>query len=186
MESTPISSSADGAARGHVARSSRPLRRVIAAGAARGVAGGLVATVAMSAVMLGAQKIGLLGRAPPRKLTDAALRAVGLLGSTPEPARRALATLGHFAFGGACGALFGVAHDVWRARAASTSGVRGHRAPIAAGVAFGTAIWTVSYAGWVPALRIMPTPKNDRPGRPASMVLAHWVFGAVLAKIIAA
>jgi hypothetical protein len=182
---TQLSYGAD-AVRRHVARRVPSLGRVMTGGAARGFAGGVVATVAMSAVMLGAQKLGLLGEMPPRKITDALLGVVGLRGKTPKPARRALATLNHFAFGGACGALFGLTHDVWRVRAASTSGVRGHRAPVAAGLAFGTAIWAVSYAGWVPALRIMPTPKSDRPGRPASMVLAHWVFGAVLAKIIAA
>lgn len=155
-------------------------------GAARGLAGGVVATVAMSAVMLGAQKLGLLGTMPPRKITDAMLGAVGLRGRASKPARRALATLNHLAFGGVCGALFGVTYDVWRVRAPSTADVRGHRAPLVAGLAFGTAIWAVSYAGWVPALRIMPVPKHDRPGRPASMVLAHWVFGAILAKIVAA
>jgi hypothetical protein len=92
----------------------------------------------------------------------------------------------HFAFGGACGALFGLAHEVWRVRAPSTSGVRGHRTPLLAGLAFGTAVWAVSYAGWVPAFGIMPAPQDDRPGRPTSMVVAHWVFGGVLAKIVAA
>ena len=140
----------------------------------------------MSAVMLGAQKAGLLGRMPPRKITDALLGVLGIRGQTPEPARRALAVVNHLAFGSACGALFGLAHEVWRVRAPSTSGVRGHRAPLLAGLAFGTAIWAVSYAGWVPALGIMPAPQHDRPGRPTSMVLAHLVYGGVLAKIVAA
>ena len=187
MESSPDASSVDHhAAAGHVARPRRSLGRVARAGAARGLAGGLVATIAMSAVMLGAQKVGLLGRMPPRKITDALLGAVGLRGKTPEPARRALAAVNHFAFGGACGALFGLAHEVWRVRAPATSGVRGHRAPLLAGLAFGTAVWAVSYAGWVPAFGIMPMPQNDRPGRPTSMVVAHWVFGGVLAKVVAA
>lgn len=186
MEPSSNVSSVGHAAAGHVALPRRSLRRVAVAGAARGFAGGLVATVAMSAVMFGAQKVGLLGRMPPRKITDALLGAVGLRGKTPEPARRALAAVNHLAFGGACGALFGLAHEVWRVRAPSSSGVRGHRAPLVAGLAFGTAIWAVSYAGWVPAFGIMPSPKHDRPGRPTAMVLAHWVFGSVLAKIVAA
>jgi hypothetical protein len=186
MDSSPTASSVGHAAAGHVARPRRSLRRVALAGAARGIAGGLVATVAMSAVMLGAQKAGLLGRMPPRKITDSLLGALGLRGKTSEPARRALATVNHLAFGGACGALFGLAHEVWRVRAPTTSGVRGHGTPLLAGLAFGTAIWAVSYAGWVPAFAIMPTPKTDRPGRPTSMVVAHWVFGGVLAKIVAA
>jgi hypothetical protein len=186
MEPSSRFAPADDAASRHVACPRPSLRRVMAGGAARGFGGGLVATVAMSAVMLGAQKLGLLGTMPPRKITDAMLGVVGLRGKTSKPARRALATIHHFAFGGACGALFGLTHDVWRVRASSTAGVRGHRAPVAAGLAFGTVIWAVSYAGAVPALRIMPEPSSDRSGRPSSMVLAHWVFGAVLAKIIAA
>jgi hypothetical protein len=168
----------------HVSRPRRSLRRSAAVGLARGFAGGLVATVAMSAVMLAAQKSGLLGQMPPQKITDRFLGFAGVRRKTPEPARKVLATINHFAFGGACGALFGLAHEVWRVRARSTSGVRGHRAPLAAGVAFGTAVWALSYAAWVPALRIMPMPQNDRRGRPTSMVVAHWVFGAVLAKAI--
>jgi hypothetical protein len=140
----------------------------------------------MSAVMFGAQKSGLIGRMPPRKITDGLLRAIGIHHKTPEPAKRALATLNHFAFGGACGALFGLTHGVWRARAQSSQRMRGRSAPIAAGIAYGTAIWAMSYAGWVPLLDIMPAPHEDRPGRPTAMVLAHWVFGGVLAKIVAA
>ncbi|MDB5213650.1 MAG: hypothetical protein JWO86_1577 [Myxococcaceae bacterium] len=186
MESSSNVSSASDAVARHVARPRRSLGRVAAAGAARGFAGGLIATVAMSAVMLGAQKAGLLGRMPPRRITDALLGALGVHRKTPEPARRALATINHFAFGGASGALFGLAHAAWRVRVSNASGVRGHRAPLLAGLAFGTAVWAVSYAGWVPRLGIMPMPHQDRPGRPMTMVVAHWVFGAVLAKIVSA
>ena len=30
-------------------------------------------------------------------------------------------------------------------------------------------------------MRLMPMPQDDRPGRPTSMVIAHWVYGASLA-----
>lgn len=187
MESSSDVSFAADAAGDHVEHPlRRPLRRVVVSGAARGFAGGLVATLAMSAVMLGAQKLGLVGRLPPRKITNAALGAFGLRRQTSEPTQRALATINHFAFGGVCGALFGLAHEVWRVRAPSSHGVRGHRAPIAAGIAFGSAVWAVSYAGWVPALGIMARPTRDRPGRQPALVLAHWVYGAALAKALAA
>lgn len=184
MESSTELPSIHDATRSHVGRARPSLRRVLVGGAARGLAGGIVATAAMSAFMLGAQKLGLMGRLPPMKITDALLGVIGRRHDTPRPARRALATLNHFAFGGACGALFGLAHDLWRVGAPSTSGVRGHRAPLAAGLAFGTAVWAVSYAGWVPALGIMPKPAHDRLGRLTSMVLAHWIFGGVLAKTV--
>jgi hypothetical protein len=157
-----------------------PLRRRALVGLARGAAGGVGATAAMSAVMLAAQKVGLMGELPPQKITDHILGARGRRARylTPRPARRALAALNHFAFGATCGALFGVAREVWGARAMRP-------APrLAAGLAFGTAVWALSYAGWVPAARIMPMPQRDRSGRPTSMVLAHWVFGGVIAEVV--
>jgi hypothetical protein len=169
----------------HVGRPRRSLRRAAVVGLARGFAGGIVATAAMSAFMFGAQKVGLLGQMPPQKISDRFLGALGLRGKTPEPARKALAVCTHFAFGGISGALFGLANEVRRTRIRRTSGVISHRAPLVAGIAFGSAIWAVSYMGWVPALQIMPAPQSDRPGRPTSMVLAHWIFGAVLAKVVA-
>lgn len=141
----------------------------------------------MSAVMLAAQKAGLLGHMPPAKITDHLLAALRIRHRTPAPARKALATVNHFAFGGACGALFGLGYGIARAKS-SSRGMRGgvgRVAPLAAGLAYGTAIWAVSYAGWVPALGIMPKPSRDRPGRPTSMVLAHWLYGTMLAKLVA-
>ncbi len=169
----------------HASGSGRSSSRSAALALARGLAGGIVATIAMSAVMLAAQRTGLMGRMPPKKISDALLARIGIRRAAPEGTRTALATLGHFAFGGMCGALFGLAHQSWPVPTRRSSEVRHRRAPLLAGLAFGTAIWTVSYAGWVPALRIMPPPQDDRPGRPTSMLLAHWVFGAVLAKSIA-
>ena len=67
----------------------------------------------------------------------------------------------------------------------STSSRRGsarRSAPIAAaiGALYATGIWLVSYQGWVPALGIMPPASRDRRGRVATMLVAHWVYGAVL------
>ena len=149
----------------------------------RGFAGGLAATAAMSVVMLAAQKAGLTGRLPPSKITDAMLAHVGVRPLVPSPAKKALTVLNHFAFGGACGALFGLGQRLLTGRGAGSQARAG--AHVSAGLAFGTAVWAVSYAGWVPALGIMPSPKNDRPGRPTSMVIAHWVYGAALAKLVA-
>ena len=157
------------------------LGRIAARGLLRGLAGGVIATAAMSAVMLGAQKAGLLGQMPPKKITNSLLGALGVRRKTPEPAKQALTVLNHFAFGAACGALFGAGSAVVRARSSATG--RDRRLAMLAGALYGTAIWATSYAGWVPALGIMPRPADDRPGRPTSMVLAHWVFGAMLARV---
>jgi hypothetical protein len=133
-----------------------------------GFASGVLATLPMSAVMWAAQRAGLLGRMPPAKITDAAARAVRHRPPRGRPRRVAAAAL-HLGFGGAAGA----AYAWWAARG------RRRRGP-AQGAAFGTLVWLASYAGWVPALGILPPPERDRPGRPASMLLAHWVYGAAL------
>jgi hypothetical protein len=41
-------------------------------------------------------------------------------------------------------------------------------------------VWLGSYAGWIPALDLLPPPDRDRRGRPPSMIVAHWVYGAAL------
>ena len=48
------------------------------------------------------------------------------------------------------------------------------------GALYATGIWLVSYQGWVPALGIMPPASRDRRGRVATMLAAHWVYGAAL------
>lgn len=138
-----------------------------------GAGAGALATAPMSGVMLLAQRLGWMGKQPPAKITDAALEEVNL--DPPRWERKALAVAAHVAFGAGAGALFAL--------------VRGGRpSPARAaveGAAFGTAVWGASYAGWVPALGIMPPPSEDRPGRPTSMLIAHWVFGAALGLAIA-
>lgn len=146
------------------ARTSLP-RRLLS-----GAADGAAATLAMSGAMLVAQRAGAIGELPPRTIMAFALRrARGL------PARRrekdALGALSHVAFGAAAGALFEAA-----------LGRRTRAAPLA-GAAFGVAVWLVSYAGWVPALGILPPPHRDRPERQVTMLAAHLVYGAVLGAL---
>lgn len=141
--------------------------------AARRAAGGALdggaATIVMSAAMLVARRAGWLGRAPPATITEHALDGVGAR-EVPERAVDALAAGAHLAFGAAAGALFRLVRR----------GPRGRRLAFLEGAAYGAAIWVVSYAGWIPALGILPMPQRDRPGRPAAMFLAHLVFGGTL------
>jgi hypothetical protein len=139
----------------------------------RGLVGGALATVAMSAFMLGASKLGALGEPPPRKLGRFAARLSGDLFPTEEKLN-ALATLGHFGVGIGAGGLFGaLAPRVRRVLPMSL-----------AGLAFGTLVWAAGYLGVMPALGLMRQPKHDRPGRPTTMILAHWIYGAVLAASV--
>jgi hypothetical protein len=132
--------------------------------------GGALATVAMSAFMLGAKKLGALGEPPPRKLG----RLVARLGGDLFPSRRkqnVLATVGHFGIGIGAGGIFGTLAPQIR---------RTLPLPIA-GAVFGSLIWAAGYLGAMPALGLMAMPKHDRRGRPLAMIVAHWVYGTVLA-----
>ncbi len=136
--------------------------------AKNGALAGTAASTPMGAFMKGANALGLLGEEPPRKITRSMLRAVGLsqVGSAGEKVATVAA---HYLFGASVGAVYGVMRE----------GKVMPRGPLA-GALFGTAVWAVSYMGWVPALTAMPSPANDRPFRPTIMLSAHWLFGAAL------
>jgi hypothetical protein len=137
----------------------------------RGAVMGAVATVPMSLVMLGAKRAGLMGTQPPEKITARLLSKVGWRRS--KESQDLMATLLHLGFGAGAGAAFTILR-------------RGLRLPVPAvlqGVAFGTGVWLVSYMGWVPWLEIMPPADEDRPGRPQTMLAAHWVYGGVLGAL---
>jgi hypothetical protein len=129
-----------------------------------GAVSGIAATAAMSWVMVGARRWGLLGEYPPRRLIRKLLSRLATL----SPRGRSLdvaATLAHFGFGAAMGALF------WL--------IPGRRG-VARGALFGLGVWATHYAGILPELGLMPPARRDRPGRPFAMIVAHLVYGATL------
>jgi uncharacterized membrane protein YagU involved in acid resistance len=132
----------------------------------RGAAAGTLATGAMSMVMLGAKRVGLMGGMPPEKITAKLLKRAGVRRSAAQ--QDALATVLHFGFGAAAGAGFGVVAP------------RRVTVRVPAGMAYGAAIWGVSYLGWVPALGIMAPAQRDRVDRQAMMLAGHLIFGATL------
>ena len=151
--------------------------RTLLRDAARGAVAGAAATGPMSAVMLTAGRLGLMGTQPPRRVTDAALDAAGVPAS--GPARDAVTAVTHTGFGALAGVPFAVV------LLAAARRRRPPRTPAtlpaaAAGVAYGLGVWASAYLGWVPALGILPRADRDRPDRPVAMVLAHVVYGAVL------
>ena len=138
-----------------------------------GALGGLLGTAAMSAGMLAAGKLGLMGEQPPEIITAGVLDAAGVR-PDDERARDALASVAHFAFGVAGGSVFAVLHRRL-----------GLPIPAAAhGLIYASLVWSVSYLGWVPALRLMPSAQRDRPDRPLVMILAHWLYGSVLGAVV--
>lgn len=144
--------------------------------AAAGTVGGLAATVGMTVVMLLARRAGLSGPLPPERIAqDAIAEATGR--AAHEDEEHAVAAVAHVGFGILAGSLYGLL----------VSGLR--RAPIGlaalSGAIFATVVWLVSYQGWVPALHIMPPASRDHPGRVATMLVAHWVYGIGLGILTA-
>ena len=139
---------------------------------ARGALAGLAGTTAMSVVMLAARKTGRMGKLPPERVTEAGLRVLRVQAS--ERSENALSTAAHLGYGATVGALF----------AAAGSTVRLPLPAPVTGALYGLAVWAAGYAGWMPALGIMPPPHRDRPDRQTAMVLSHLVYGAVLGALV--
>lgn len=136
----------------------------------RGAAAGAVATVPMSAVMLGAGKLGLMGEQPPEAITKEAV--ADATGVEPDGATSdALASLAHLAFGAGSGVLHAALP-------------RSDRLPEpVTGMALALAIWAASYRGWVPKIGALPHADHDRNDRVAVMIGAHLLFGAALGAL---
>ena len=143
------------------------LSREIAGGAAAGV----LATFAMSTVMLGAQRLGLLGEQPPRKVANAVLDTIAP--TADEPMRELGTTVVHLGIG----ALAGIAHQLGRRAARRPEPA----APL--GAAVGGGFWALNYWVLAPVSGLMPPPDRDRPDRPIVMFIAHLVWGAVSALL---
>ncbi|HEY3493870.1 MAG TPA: SDR family NAD(P)-dependent oxidoreductase [Polyangiaceae bacterium] len=134
-----------------------------------GLGAGFVATLAMSLVVAGGKRLGLLGEPPPRRIVRRFLERGGW--RRPRPAALSVSALAaHLGFGASMGGIYGVLP----ARTHSPLG----------GWAFGMLVWAANYAGWLPKAGLMPRPLLDRPGRPSTMVAAHLVFGRVLAAVL--
>jgi uncharacterized membrane protein YagU involved in acid resistance len=148
------------------------LPRMVRAGL-NGALGGMLGTLLMSAGMLAARSIGLVGRLPPERIIQKALFP-GLRQHQHTTAKNALALVFHFGFGAAGGTFFGL---VYRRLPLA-------RYPAVQGVIYGTLIWFVSYMGWAPALGLMPPAQRDRRDRPIIMVLVHWIYGTTLGVVV--
>lgn len=148
-----------------------------------GAAAGVIATVSMSAVMFAFQRSGMLGRMPPRIIVERGLQTAGVRGLLSRATRQTASAMAHLGFGASQGAIYACLID---------RGPQLREPPIARGASTVTAVpyammvWATSYAGWIPALGIMPPPSRDRPGRPTSMLISHVVFGVALATALRA
>jgi hypothetical protein len=151
---------------------SRTITQNLRAGAL-GAALAVVATTAMSAVMLVAQRAGLMGELPPHRIANKTLDRMPTDADPGPRSREALGWVAHYGFGALAGAVYGVLRAHVRTPGPGTL----HGAGYALGV------WAISYLGWVPALRLLPHATHDRPGRQPSMIVAHLVFGGLLGSM---
>jgi hypothetical protein len=140
--------------------------RTLALGAGIGV----MATLVMSAGMLAAKRLGIMPQSPPEEIVEQGAEAAGARPREDEV--DAMATVAHLGFGAAGGAAF----------AALTAAVR-PSVPELVGLPVALAIWATSYFGWIPALRILPPPHRDAPGRAWTMLAVHLVYGSTLGAL---
>jgi putative membrane protein len=138
-----------------------------------GALAGALATVGMSLFMLLARRLGWLTEQAPERITRRSIaRATGRppRGATLD----ALTGVAHLGFGAAAGALYAL---IFRRG-------RGPSVPVPViGALYGTFIWLASYWAILPALGLMPMPPRDERQRPLVMLIAHWIFGGLLALI---
>jgi hypothetical protein len=127
----------------------------------------------MTVFMLIAERSGWMSELPPTRITRASLDP--LPGQPPRGRALAAATaVLHLAIGAAAGVVY----------AAVVDRLPWPRVPtVARGVAFGTALWAGAYVGLLPVMGLMPRPERDERHRPASMLVAHWIYGAALASL---
>ena len=104
---------------------------------------------------------------PPRQVTEGVAEKAGVNEHLGEDEREAATWASHFAYGAACGALYG-----------ALTGERADTRPLLAGVGFGVAVWAGSYLGWLPAAGIIRPATEHPPRRNALMIAAHVVWGA--------
>jgi hypothetical protein len=142
-----------------------------------GAAAGAAATLPMTIVMETLHEH-LPGEAPrplpPREITENVAAKTGVHGELQEHEMQKLTLAGHFGYGAACGALFGLVAP------------RDASAAVASGAAFGMAVWVASYLGWLPASGVRHHPTQDPPARTGLMIAAHLVYGVATGAFVAA
>lgn len=137
-----------------------------------GLISGIAATGPMSVVMVLLHRrlpSGERYSLPPREITMKAVEQVAEPDEISQSTRSALTWLAHFGYGGAAGVLYAAV---------------GRRLPggtVRRGVLFGLLVWTVSYLGLLPGLRVLTSATEHPARRSGLMIAAHLVWGWSLA-----
>ncbi len=139
-----------------------------------GALAGCIATAPMTIVMeLLHQRLPQYERypLPPSEITAELTEEAGLNNQLSSEQHLALTLVNHFAYGAAAGALYGVSAE------------RLSTPPAVKGIGFGLIVWTVSYLGLLPALRILRPATQHPAERNLLMIAAHVVWGSVTGLI---
>ncbi|HYD50228.1 MAG TPA: hypothetical protein VEB21_17860 [Terriglobales bacterium] len=139
-----------------------------------GMISGFLATLPMTAAMAGLKKLlPWTERYPlhPHLVTEGVLRKAGIAQHLTPAQQQLATTAAHFGYGAAAGSLYPAVSS--RVGLSTTT----------MGALYGLALWAVSYGGWTAAVGIMPSPRQQPPGRQALIVAAHAVWGVALAHI---
>lgn len=140
-----------------------------------GAVAGFLATAPMTAVM--SRLFPELPRGdrqplPPRLVTERILGPYGLLDGMDEDRRTDTALAAHYGYGAATGALYPLAAQLLGGSTVIT------------GTAYGVAVWTASYLGWIPVSGTLTRATRHSGRRNALMIAAHAVWGGSTAAIV--
>jgi hypothetical protein len=131
----------------------------------------MLATIPMTALMVaGHRRLPWNERdpLPPGQITERLLQAIDAHDDLPPQDKAKLALLNHVAYGGAIGALYGLA----------TKGAPQH--PVASGIGHGLAVWAANYLGILPSLELYRSATQDSTRRNRLMISVHVLWGASL------
>lgn len=138
----------------------------------RNAVAGVMATVLMSVPIAVAHRLHLFTTPPPEEVSDQVAKSTPLLPDSTSFAFPVMWPISHLTYGAACGVVYGKVAPMLP------------RSVYGSGLLFGGAVWAVSYAGYLPALDLYPTPAEDRSSRVVTMILAHAVYGVTVAALI--
>jgi hypothetical protein len=139
---------------------------------ARGLAGGVAATAAMTAAFALMDQGGTRRKRglPPKVVAMRMAGRAGLRAGMTRGQRAAWTAAAHFGYGAAMGAVYGALRGERRRLANET----------AVGVAFGLAVWASSYAGWLPVGGLTAWPWRQGARMNGTLLAGHAVYGAIL------
>lgn len=132
---------------------------------------GFAATAPMTLVMQGLHHWPRPERQPlpPQQITQELAERAGVESHLDETRLTAATLAAHFGFGAAGGGLYGL----FAAKIPLPSALKG--------ALWGLMVWSVSYAGWIPAAQILPPATQHSARRNGLMIAAHLVWGVSMA-----